>query len=98
MSLSRDAVAQWLWERYGDPSEPWESLDEDAQESGRKDADDLALRFKLPLDASGPGVTRCQCGHPVGEHRNGEDACRGQASSSRGMAACKCQKATALKP
>jgi hypothetical protein len=95
MSLSREALAQWMWQHYGDPSDTWEGLNETSRGIYLDDADDLALQFKLPLDTSTPNVTRCRCGHPVGDHRNGTDACYGQAPTPRGMQPCKCKKAVA---
>jgi len=95
MSLSRESVAHWMWQHFGDLSESWESLSEANREYWDTNADDFAQQFKLPLDADGPGITRCRCGHPVGEHREGENACRGKSPTPRGMAECKCRKAVA---
>jgi len=97
MSLSRDALARWLWQRFGDLSEEWNVPP--GVRAARVDeqywldaADELALQFNLPLDADGPGITRCTCGHPVGNHRNGNGACRDKALTPRGMENCKCEQ------
>ena len=96
MALSRDALAEWLWHYCGvftpeNVDDEWGIVDDESRKEWLDRADALALQFRLPLDSDGAGITRCTCGHPVGNHRNGNGACRDKALTLRGTDNCKCQ-------